>query len=207
MDRIEPERIQDHPLNASQPYGFSFQDSKIQLIPAPSGSGTVRIKYFHRPGWLVPVANAAVITNASTTTLTLAANLPDSAQGSRISIVSGKAPYYTLGSGTIVTNTSGTSKVVSFDAQAAGAEAGDYLCYFNESPIPQVPTELHPLLVARTTYAMYVAQGDSRAGEAMGNCERLKKNLLTVLTPRSEGNARYIINRHGPGWRNPSWRS
>lgn len=207
LDRIEPERIQDHAATANLPYGFAFINSKIQLIPAPTGSGTVRLKYFHRPGWLIPVSSAAEITSVSTTTVGLAANLPDAVQGSRVSVVSGRAPYYTVGSGTIATNTSPTSKVLSFNAQTAGAEVGDYLCYVGESPIPQVPTELHPLLVARTIYAIYVAQGDGRAGEAKENCERLKKNLLTVLTPRSEGNARYIINRYGPGWRNPSWRN
>lgn len=207
LDRIEPERIQDHAATATYPYGFSFQGTKIQLIPAPSASGTVRIKYFHRPGWLIPLTSAAAITSVSGTTVGLAANLPNSAQGSRISVVSGRAPYYTVASGTIATNTSPTSKVLSVNVQTAGAEVGDYLCYVGESPIPQVPTELHPLLVARTIYAIYVAQGDGRAGEALQNCELLKKNLLTVLTPRSEGNARYIINRHGPGWRNASWRN
>ena len=207
LDRIEPERIQDHPATDNQPYGFAFIGSKIQLIPAPQTSGVVRIKYLHRPGWLIPIASAAAITSVSGTTVGLSANLPNSALNSRISVVSGRSPYYTIGSGTIATNTSPTSKVLSFDAQVAGAEVGDYLCYIGESPIPQVPVELHPLLVARTVYAMYVAQGDGRAAEAKENCDRLQRSLLTVLTPRSEGNARYVINRHGPGWRNPSWRA
>lgn len=204
LDRIEPERIQDHAATANVPYGFSFQGSKIQLIPAPTTSGTIRIKYFHRPGWLVPVSEVASISGVSGSNVTPNNLLVNN--GDRVSIVSSKAPYYIIGSGTVL-SVNIPDVDLSFDAQVAGAEDGDYLCFIGEAPIPQVPTELHPLLVARTIYAMYVAQGDGRAQEALQNCELLKKNLLTVLTPRSEGNARYIINRHGPGWRNPSWRN
>lgn len=207
LDRIEPERLQDHALTSPQPYGFMFVGTRLQLVPAPTSTGTVRVNYFHRPGWLIPTSKAALITSVSGTTVGLAGNLPNSALNSRISVVSGRAPYYTVGSGTIATNTSPTSKILSFNAQTAGAEVGDYLCYIGESPIPQVPIELHPLLVARTVYSMYVAQGDPRAQEAKANADRLQQTLLTVLTPRSEGSARYIINRHAPGWRHPSWRT
>lgn len=205
LDRIEPERIQDHAATANVPYGFSFQGSKIQLIPAPTTSGTIRVKFFHRPGWLIPISGATPI-SAVTNNIVTQGSPALFTTGHEICIVSGKAPYYTIGSG-LVDNDVGFDLELSFNAQTAGAQVGDYLCFIGESPIPQVPIELHPLLVARTLYAMYVAQGDGRAQESLQNCELLKKNLLTVLTPRSEGNARYIINRHGPGWRNPSWRN
>lgn len=202
LERIEPERVSWYEGTGS-PVGFYLAGNQVSLVPVPSSAGTLRFVYHRRPSALVLPSQAAVISGAInpttgafavSSTSVLSSGLPD--------IVSATASFDILVknlacevSGSIVTPD------VPADVLGAGVATGDYVCVSGTSPVPQIPVELHPLLAQRTAFAAVEALGDPRAQAIEAKCERLKREALTLLSPRTRGKGRVIINPNAPGRR------
>ena len=78
--------------------------------------------------------------------------------------------------------------------------AGDYVCAEGESPVVQLPVELHPLLVQRVVMKVLEANGGKQFDRAKAVCDEMLKDVHSMLAPRSEGSPRYLINYNGPGF-------
>lgn len=85
-------------------------------------------------------------------------------------------------------------------ALPASVVAGNYVCLAGESPVPQLMPEAHPLLAQRIVVKSLEALGDKKVDGAMATCERMKKELLARLMPRTKGAIQYVVNRNGPGF-------
>lgn len=187
---------------------FFFNDDFVTLVPSPTASSTLRIKYIRRPNALVQATTGssgaiAVVSaiNTGTKTITTTATVPSTYSTSvQFDLIRCKPGFPTLALDQTVTTCSGTT-IIFQDTLPTDLAVGDYVCRAGESPVPQIPVELHPLLAQRTKFACLEALGDQKAGVALQSCERMKKDVLPLLTPRSKGNSRPIVNRFGPGWR------
>jgi hypothetical protein len=106
-------------------------------------------------------------------------------------------------------------KVMTFPKKSLGeVSLGDYITVKEETIVPNIPTELHPILAQRVAIACLEAMGDEQnkqsAERKLANMER---DAYTFLDNRVEGAAQKIKSRHSPlvntlntlGRRNRRW--
>lgn len=199
LPRLELEDVQDWEATG-EPQGYYLRANKVVLVPSPSASGTLRLHYYQRPNRVVTTSEVGEITNIVGTTITISAApsafvTSTASNGVLYDIVKGKAGFDCLAKDQSVT-VAGTS--LTFSAVSSSVAIGDYVCLAQESPIPQIPVELHPLLSERVTNTALKALGDAKATYAVA--DQMEKKILEVLRPRVDGSPRYFMNRHGIGW-------
>ena len=75
---------------------------------------------------------------------------------------------------------------------------GDYVCIAEESPVPNIPTEMHPVLAQLTAVHILEAMGDT---EALGNAQRrldtMTKSVMSLVDDRVELAPKKIRPRNG----------
>lgn len=221
--RFEPGEAQ-RGSSAGGIVGFYLEGNKIFFTGAPTTS-TVRVSYYRRPGHVVATSECLQIddygASGGTTEFFAASSFPSafvaSTNQNRIlydvvrnqpgfdcmsiddSATSVDANNYsiTLG-GTFVPNAGGvfapdsTTEDYDFTMQ-------DWICFAGETPIPQIPVEMHPLLAQRVTATILQGLGDPKASIAYEVAADMEKRLLKVIRPRTDGAKRVIVNRYGVG--------
>lgn len=199
--RIEPKAAAGITSTGSSPVAFYAKRNSIVLVPTPGAGVNMRQEYFLRPSSLVYDDQAGEITNINTgtNTVTLASMPLDFVTGATYDFISAREPSFDL-LGMDYTGTVSGSTLI-FSSLPTGLAVGDYVAFSGQSPIPQIPVELHALLSQRTVYKVLEASGDPKASVAEAACERERTRALEFLTPRSQGDGRFVINYHGPGWR------
>ena len=77
-------------------------------------------------------------------------------------------------------------------------QVNDYVALAEETHIPQLPSELIPILSQRVAIKCLESMGDT---EGMGNASRelarLEENAYTLIDNRVEGAPRKVVNRTG----------
>lgn len=199
--RIEPEDVDQYSSSSGAPAAYYLRGNDVVLVPAPS-AGTLRLGYFRRPNRLVLPAACAKLDRAHTdATQIMTYDAPATfVTGVELDFISGTPGFDSLLDGVVITDDAGFP--TSFDiASGVTAATGDYACLAGESPIPQIPVELRPLLEQRTVVAACDALGLTQKKDAAEkSADRLETKALTMITPRDEGANRKVINRHAPGW-------
>lgn len=178
--------------------GIYFMGNVVQIMngSAFQGAVTLRMLYYLRPSSLVLTANAGRVASldANARTVTLA-NVPSSYGGATsFDILRGRPGFEMLGFD-LAGSLSGA--VVTFNgALPADLAVGDYLCLPEQSPIPQIPAELHPLLAERLAAAFLRSQGDAE-GFAASKAEqtRMEADALVLLSQRMGGEVKKITPR------------
>jgi len=197
LSRIEPERMSGHALTAGEPSGYVFRGNTIILVPGVS-SGTIVLAYQQRPGQLVLPSDCAEVTAILGSTVTVAAK-PTAFDDDTVFDFVSAAPNFTATA--LDYNADGLeavwtgNDVVLTAAGAALLSVGDYLCAAGETPIPQIPIEVHDLLAQAGALKMAQAQGSSRLDAIAQGLADLRAQLTVILSPRSDGSARPIISR------------
>lgn len=183
--------------------GYYLQGDDVVFSPTPASSVTVRLTYFRRPSALVATTAAGAITaiNTGTKVVTYTAGPAFSSTSALYDLVRGKPPFTVIGQDLAVTAANGSTTVTFTATLPTDLAVGDYVCLAGESPVAQVPVELHPLLSQRTVYKCLEALGDDKSVAAGEAADRMRLDAVTLLTPRVEGAARPIVNRYGPGFR------
>lgn len=204
--RLEPEHVTDI-LDRGNVSAFYLQGDDIVFMPVPSSAVTVRLTYFRRPSALVATSAVGTSTTIGSATMTISSTPAAFTASQTYDIVRAKPPFSILAQDLSASSVAGN--VVTFTLPAGvtsivtsyGVAAGDYVCLAGESPVAQIPVELHPLLSQRTVYKCLEALGDDKSQMAEAAADKMRQDALTLLTPRVEGTARPIVNRFGPGFR------
>lgn len=199
LERIEAPDVYRYSTTGSAPQGYYFEGNRVIL--KPFASGTLRLQYFIHPSRCVALADASVVSSTTSTTVVVASvgtNFGTAA--ANYDFIKGTGPGWECRA----IDQSGTrsSTTLTFSGGVTTAlVATDYVALANETPVPQLPRELHPLLAQRVAVrALYALGFTDQARAAEAECDRLRREAIGLLTPRSEGSARYVINRNGPGW-------
>jgi hypothetical protein len=205
LPRIEPERADDF-ATAGGPMAYYLRGSRIHFVPAPTSADTVRVSYFARPSRLVPVDEVATVQsiNGGRTTVTTTATIPTGFSDSLTYDFVRASPtgFESLGLDSALSVAIGTTITLNGSTVPDDIVAGDYVCLSGESPIPQIPVELHPLLSQRVVVRACEALGQQeKQAAAEATAERLRQSALTMIGQRTEGAARVIVNRQAPGFR------
>lgn len=201
--RVEPERRGDFTASGSV-QGYLLEGNNIILMPTPSAAGTLKIKYFRRPSKLVATSACGLLTAgyaAGTTALVLTATAPATFVDNALVDIVGASPGFESANDDRRLNVPSTTSVpVDSPGLLVATSANDYMCLAGESPIPQVPVELHGLLAQRTAYRCLEALGSKSADMARKGADDMHQRAMMLLAPRVEGATRVVINHNGPGW-------
>lgn len=200
MTRIEPEQGQ-YVTEGEGPSCYFLEDDDLVFVGSlPSAA---RISYFRRRNKLIETEDAGLITAIDTGTRQVTISSTPTAFTTSVvyDFVEANPNFETLAMDQGVSGIA--SSVLTFSsALPDGLAVGDYVCVAGESPVPQVPVEIHPLLTQRTAWVALESLGFStKAKVAENNCKQLLEQLKTLLSPGVEERQRKIVNRAGPGWR------
>lgn len=202
LDRIEPDRANLYGSSTGEPTAYYLEGNYVVMVPTPSASGTARFKYYQRPNRLVATSEAGQVQsiNTGTNTVTLTDSAPVAFTTSeRFDFIKGTSGFDSLGIDHVATNVSGVD--ITFSSLPTGLAVGDFVALAEQSPIPQVPVELHPLLSQRIVVRALEALGDKAGAQAADKtCEGMKDVARSLLAPRVSGSPRKIIHYNGPGW-------
>jgi len=188
------------------PAYFVLQGSVVALYPAPNAAGTLALPHYARPSTLVPLASTleivAVDVGSSSVTLTVNydGDQPFTYLRERLAVVSATPGFESRivnglnfnpgpdGIGTFL------FEFLNEDVVGGTPQVGDYLCLPGESPVPQIPVELFPLLHARVAYVAVPSTGDtSQAANALATqVAELTQRAVDFLRPRVESMAPQI---------------
>jgi len=201
LARIEPEQLTRWVANSvGTPAAFYLEAGTLNLVPLPGGSGTLRTKYYVRPGQFTNTAtDYAVITGvtytgANTVNLTYTGSI-STANGSTCDVIAYRPPFeYLLVDATVSAKTSGsltltiTSPTTPPPNFSPNIAVGDYLTVSDKSPILQLPVELQSLLAQRTVCAVMEAFNyTERHSAAEAVYARMQEAALKLITPRVDG--------------------
>lgn len=200
--RIEPENQFGYiGQNAnSQPYGYMLKGYEIQILPTNIGSVSVRIEFMERPAEMVLAENAGVVASHSTLALTLT-SVPlawQTAAPTAVDVISADSPFAAIASDVTVVSLVGSVLTLSGISSALIVN-GCWVTDVGTNPFPNVPIEFHPLLQRSVINDIYAGVGDKRLDASMKLQEKLEKDLRRTMAPRTQGSARPILNRSGPG--------
>jgi hypothetical protein len=91
------------------------------------------------------------------------------------------------------------TKAVTFDAEniPSSLRVGDFLCNAEESPVANVPTELHPVLAQRAAVHILESLGDTEGlANALRKLDQMEKSVMQIIDDRVEGAPQKIKPRH-----------
>lgn len=180
--------------SGASPYAYRLEWNSLVLSPVPASSGTMRIMYVISPGALVEVGDAAQITTINTLTNTVTCStVPASwSGGESVDIIKGSGGYEYLSTSASIVAVNGTD--ITLSALPTGLSVGDWVALEGESPIPQLPRELQPLLAHKVV--VQILESMSQRGAAEKADERVNKMIqsaLSIISPRVKGGAKKLV--------------
>ena len=179
--------------------GYYIRNHTI-ILRGQLNAQTVRVYYFARPGDLVEMTDTRQITAVTTTDITLSSSLGTLTTGVLFDVIRNAPGFVPLGFDQTATVVGATLTFTPPD----GVEVGDWVALANQSPIPQIPYELHPLLRERTVAAVLQALGFKQDAQlafaAAGAMEAKSIAMITLRADRQQPALR--PNRLFRSWRN-----
>lgn len=201
LPRIEPQYAATFQQSGTNAQAYYVQNNSVVILPNPSGGQSLRIKYWRRPNQLVLIGSGAeIVLTVSTPSITMAstADLDDAPLVG--DVIKNTPPFDSTVDDQTYTVSSGTALAGLSTPIAAGQiVAGYYFCVAGQSPVPQLPVEIVPFLVARTIAAIKQTQADPRAAFYTAEADRIKQQAYAMM-PRTDGLPRRIVNPYAPGW-------
>lgn len=200
LPRIEPERRGGY-TSGSEPLGYVFQGNNVLLVP-PVTTGTLVVSYQQRPGQLVlPTSCAEVVGIEDDFTLSFDSVPAEFLDSELYDIVACRPNFGSVGIDLSVNNITATT-IEFTSAFPSGVLPGDFVCIATETPIAQVPYEVHDLLAQAAAYAIAASTGSTRTSAIKDALKELRDEVTMLLSPRSDGSARVVVSRSRLGrWR------
>lgn len=211
MSQISIGALSDYDLRNTSSYSetdkFYIESDNIKLINPSTSYDSVRIYYYIRPSFITKTDKAGAIASITTlgdeVTLVLS-NIPSTFNTNLTYDIVGvrtpnKIKIYDINPIEVNTNLKSVKFNLSdIEDVLDGLRVGDYLCKAEESPVPNIPTEMHPVLAQLTAVHVLEALGDT---EGLANAERrldkMVKSTMQLVDARVELAPKKIKPRHG----------
>jgi hypothetical protein len=202
LPRLEPERVNDYAQLANGVSGYFLKANQVVLVPTPTSATTLRVSYYRRPNRLVTTDAVLPVTGRTSSTAATYAGTPPTTftSGTSVDVIKHAPGFDSFLDGGVINTPSGGTVTFTTGTLPTTVTAGDYVCLAGETPIPQIPPELHPFLAQRVLVRALEALGSQKQAVAEATAERMRVAALEFLTPRADGSSRIIVNRHGPGY-------
>lgn len=181
--------------------GFYLENDQIVIIPDlySLGTTTIRVYYYLRPNSIVELTRAAKIRsidfdNNSVTVETVPSNISNS---TLVDLIQAKPNHKTYDFDLSVSvNTA--NKTITFSELPENLQVGDYVCTAGETPTPQIPVDILPLLEQSAVCKVLEAIGDTEGlKNAYVRLQKLEERLFNVIDNRIEAPGRKIVNVGG----------
>ena len=198
--RYYEEDLHDYTTNRQGKPGFYIKRNQVYLVYQGNYS-TFRQSVILRPNKLVANEDAAQVTSINTGTNTVTCSTVPSAwsTSSVLDIVQAQAHFDWLAiDQTPSAVTTGTSGTITFTSLPTDLLVGDWISLAKETPIVQLPEELHPLLAQETANLLLKSQGDANAWKmGVEEVKMMKEGLIALINPRVQKEGKKIVNRTG----------
>lgn len=187
----------------STAFCYCIENNNVLLRPQPTQAGTLRLRYYDRPGRLVMKSEAMQITGITPGVNTLfSGDVPAAWTTSNKFDILAASPtfddYAESLTPTAVTPGAGGS-IVFTGTLDAGISVGDWIALETESPIVQLTVELQPVLISATCVRILESMGDlNSVNTAQALFARQMAQAIAHIQPRNDGEQPRIINRRGP---------
>lgn len=208
MSRVRLDELSNYRRGYSNLSGYNFyvEDNMVKFVnEIPISQGSLRFYFYMRPNNIVKLAKVGKIASIDTTTGTV---ILESFPSSFANLVANGSDFVKERSPNIILDfdknpisvDSNTNTIVYDPADLPdNLRVGDYVCNTQESPVPQLPAELHPILAQRVSIACLEAMGDMEGRQlAMDKLEKMEKSVNTIINNRVDGANEKINNRHSP---------
>lgn len=187
----------------STAFCYCIQNNSVVLRPEPTQEGTLRLRYYDRPGRLVVNSSAMQITSITPGVNTLlGGDVPATWTTSNKFDILAASPTFDdyAESLTPAAVTPGAGGSIAFPgALDASIAVGDWVALETESPVVQLTVELQPVLASATCVRVLEALGDGGATQiAESLFQRQMRQAVAHIQPRNDGEQPRIINRRGP---------
>jgi len=177
-------------------HGYFLEDNKIVFFPEDVTSfPTIRVYYHRRPSELIKVTEASEVTvvNTGTNTVTVSLALPTGfVTGALLDIVQGDPNFALRANASAVVSI--TSQDIEFGAGVVDDVAvGDWVALTGESPIIQLPYEVHGWLAQATAIKVLESHGDSDVKVLQAKSKELDQNFAINFQPRVDDDPEVIV--------------
>jgi len=156
---------------------------------------TIRVYYHRRPSELVKVTEASEVTavDTGTNTVTVALALPTGfVTGALLDIVQGDPNFSLRANASAVVSIS--SQDIEFGAGVVDdVQIGDWVALTGESPIIQLPYEVHGWLAQATAIKVLESHGDSDVKVLQAKSKELDQNFAIMFQPRVDDDPEVIV--------------
>lgn len=193
------------PSNLSDSTNFRryfLESASVNLLPKVSASpiGSLNFKIFLRPNKLVKNEEVAVVQSINTTTgvITLS-NFPTKfVLTQTYDFIKSGSPHNIISINVTASALNSSSKTITFSASdlPAQLEVGDYVAFSGETCIPNIPTELHPVLAQRVRAQIMEAQGDAQGLQnATARLSEMEGKTSILIENRVDGSPTKVVSR------------
>lgn len=195
---------------------FYIEGNQIKIIQPTRSYQYVRMYFYIRPNVLTKTNQAAAIksivtdSNTGKTTFTFATmpskfQVTDGVLGTTLKydIVDSQSPNKIISWDLIPTSINTNLKTMAFNTsdiekQLVNIKQGDYITFAEESPVPNIPTEMHPVLAQLTAVHILEAMGDTEGlNNAKVRLERMFASTMQIVDDRVELAPKKIKPKHG----------
>lgn len=167
------------------------ENNQLKLVDPSVNYEYIRMRYYLRPSYLTKLDKAGIISaivsdsGAGTVTLSMSQMGKNFTASSTFDIVQAKTPNkiraFDLTPATYVNN--GTTGTITFAYSdltniLTDLAVGDYVSLAEETPVPNIPTEMHPLVAQAAAVNILESLTDS---EALNNAERKLQKIVTAV--------------------------
>lgn len=204
MSRVDLGEISD--FNYGNTMGgdlFYVEGDEIVIMSPRLFEGSRFRMYYHlRPNYITLEKTSAQIVGIDRTTGVIQFDtIPKEFSNlTEADFIQNKSPNKILSFDISVTSVSISTRTITVDPTSIPSRlsAGDWVCFPETSPYPNVPTELHPILAQRAAVFILEAMGDTEGlGNARGKLAQMEKSVQKLLDNRVEGANRKLKSRHG----------
>lgn len=203
--RVSLEELMDYKYNNDSTYTGQvyIQNNKLVIIgAAPQSLASIRMYFYLSPSEVVRENETGTITSIDTVSgIVTVDNFPTKfSNTTTFDFVSSRNPNNVVSFDVDAVSTDSVTKSATFslDDLPSDLKVGDYLCVAEETPVPQIPSELHPILAQRVAIYCLESLNDT---EGITNAQRKliegEKATWDLVDNRIEGANQKMNNRHG----------
>lgn len=203
MTKVPVDFLSDYNNNAgstAEAQYYYIKNNQIWLINNLATSGSFKFFYYFRPNRLVKDERAGVIKSIDRdNNLIVVDSIPEHFnEGLVVDFIQSRTPHRTLGFDLTVNTVNFSSGEITVNTLPEDLRVGDYIAQAEESPVPQIPSEIHPVLVQRIAFRINESLGDAQAsGMSKARLGEMDTNAQSIIDNRVEASPAKIINRNG----------
>ena len=169
------------------PTAYTIQDDYLIVLPTPnSNAGTLRVYFERRPSTLVLAASALAVTAVASGQLTFGSD-PDAFASGLSDVARYQPPFSLAVRDAQFVPTTGSALTYTAASHDRTPVVGDYICHAGETPFPQLPPEMHPLLALATAAEVIRPIDPAAAGLLMADYQDGMNEAVKLLQPRQQG--------------------